>query len=172
MTAVAPAIHPAPFWRRSHRFDRPAVALADRHYSRQKPGTPQFMPAGSCRVLVANNSKAVFGLSFPKPEFVKHAWAGAWVVSIFRNEEAGPLASDMLREAMAIMQHEYPVPELGCVSFVDPKFVPGVMERGERIKGFCFKKAGFRAVGETKGGLIAWQMLPKDMPAPMQLAVA
>ena len=87
-------------WQRSHRFDKRAVALADRHYNRQKPGTPQFMPPGSCRVLVANNNKAVFGLSFPKAEFVKHAWAGAWVCSIFRNEDAGPLASQMIRSSL------------------------------------------------------------------------
>lgn len=151
-------------WRRSHRFDPPAVALADRHYNRQKPGTPQFMPPGSCRVLLADNRMAVFGLSFPKAEFVKHAWAGAWVCSIFRNEDAGPLASKMIREAIAIFQTDYDVPELGCITFVDPRKVPGIMERGERIKGFCFHKAGFKAVGETKKGLIAWQMLPRDMP--------
>lgn len=158
------------FWRRSHRFDTAARLLADRHYSRQKPGSPQFMPPGSCRVLVANNGKSVFGLSFPKAEFVKHAWAGAWVVSIFRNEQAGPLASAMIREAMAIMQTEYDVPALGCVTFVDPKRVRGVVERGERIKGFCFKRAGFRAVGETKRGLIAWQMLPGEMPPARAIA--
>lgn len=157
-------------WRKSHRFDPEGVALADRHYSRQKPGSPQFMPPGSCRVLVAKNSKAVFGLSVPKPQFVKHAWAGAWVVSIFRNEKSGPLASDMIREAMAHMQTEYDLPELGCVTFVDPKKVNGVMERGERIKGFCFKRAGFREVGKTKSGLIAWQMLPADMPAPLAVS--
>src|SRR5262245_35643141 len=140
-------------WRRAHRFDSVGAQLADRHYSRQKPGSPQFMPPGSCRVLVAKNNRSVFGLSFPKAEFVKHAWAGAWIVSIFRNEDAGPLASDMIRDAMAIMQTEYQVPELGCVTFVDPRKVRGVMERGERIKGFCFKRAGFRAAGETKKGL-------------------
>jgi hypothetical protein len=159
-------------WQKSHRFDLPARLLADRHYNRQKPGSPQFMPPGSCRVLVAGNGKAVFGLSFPKAEFVKHAWAGAWVVSIFRNEQAGPLASDMIRDAMAIMQTEYDVPALGCITFVDPRKVPGVMERGERIKGFCFKRAGFRAVGETKKGLIAWQMLPGAMPAPRAIGEA
>jgi hypothetical protein len=162
-------------WRPSHRFHTPARLLADRHYSRQKPGTPQFMPAGSCRVLVAANAKAVFGLSFPKPEFVKHAWAGAWVCSIFRNESAGPLASDMIRDAMAIFQTDYgygPPPELGCITFVDPKKVRGVLVRGERVKGFCFLKAGFRAVGETKKGLTAWQMLPGLMPAPKALPVA
>lgn len=156
-------------WQRAHRFDRSAVALADRHYSRQKPGSPQFMPPGSCRVLVAENKKAVFGLSFPKAEFVKHAWAGAWIISIFRNEDAGPLASQMIRDAMAVMQTEYDVPALGCVTFVDPRKVRGVVERGERIKGFCFKRAGFRAVGETKSGLIAWQMLSREMPNPMRL---
>jgi len=158
-------------WRRSNRFDPAACKLADRHYSRQKPGSPQFMPPGSCRVLVAKNSKAVFGMSYPKAEYVKHAWAGAWTVSIFRNEDAGPLASDMIREAMAHMRTEYgKPPELGCVTFVDPKKVPGILCRGERIKGFCFWKAGFRPVGETKKGLIAWQMLPRDMPEAQEAA--
>lgn len=156
-------------WRASHRFDRPAVALADRHYNRQRPGSPQFMPPGSCRVLLAQNKKAVFGLSFPKAEFVKHAWAGAWICSIFRNEKAGPLASDMIGQAIAIMRTHYQVPALGCVTFVDPKQVPGILERGERIKGFCFYKAGFRLVGETKKGLLAWQLLPAAMPAPISL---
>jgi hypothetical protein len=153
-------------WRRSPRFDPVAVSIADRHYNRQKPGSPQFMPPGSCRVLVAKNRKAVFGRSFPKAEYVKHAWAGAWVCSIFRNEAAGPLASDMIAQALSIMQSEYEVPPLGCVTFVNPKKVPGILVRGERVKGFCFWKAGFRAVGETKGGLIAWQLLPGAMPAP------
>ena len=130
------------------------------------------MPPGSCRVLVANNRKAVFGLSFPKAEYVKHAWAGAWVVSIFRNEDAGPLASTMIRDAMAHMQTEYDVPALGCVTFVDPTKVRGVHERGELVKGFCFKRAGFRAVGETKSGLIAWQMLPSAMPTARAIAPA
>lgn len=158
-------------WRASHRFDTPARLLADRHYNRQKPGSPQFMPAGSCRVLLAENRKAVFGLSFPKAEFVKHAWPGAWICSIFRNEDAGPLASDMIRDAMAAMQTLYGAPPaLGCVTFVDPKKVPGIPVRGERIKGFCFHMAGFKAVGETKGGLIAWQLLPREMPAPQALS--
>lgn len=159
-------------WRRSHRFDVPARQLADRHYNRQKPGSPQFMPPGSCRVLIAENKKAVFGLSFPKAEFVKHAWAGAWVCSIFRNEAAGPLASDMIRDALAVMRTLYELPALGCVTFVDPKMVPGIMERGELIKGFCFHKAGFRLVGETKGGLLAWQLLPNAMPPSKILEAA
>src|SRR5260221_14691697 len=94
-------------WRASHRFDKPAVALADRHYSRQKVGSNQFMPAGSCRVLISANGKALFGLSFPLAEHVKHQWAGAGICSIFRNEEAGPLASEMIRAAPADFQSGY-----------------------------------------------------------------
>jgi hypothetical protein len=153
-------------WVPSHRFDTPARLLADRHYNRQKPGSPQFMPPGRTFVLKASNEKAVFGLSYPYAEYVKHAWAGAWINSIFRNEDAGPLASDMILQALSLAQLKWPVPEQGCVSFVDPKKVPGILRRGERVKGFCYMMAGFEAVGETKGGLIAWQLLPHQMPSP------
>jgi len=135
-------------WRPSHRFHTPARLLADRHYNRQKIGSPQFMPAGSCRVLIAANQKAVFGLSYPKAEFVKHAWAGAWINSIFRNEQAGPLASTMIRDAIAIMQTLYDVPPLGCVTFVDPKKVRGEMRRAARgysASAICWPGSGTSA---------------------------
>lgn len=166
-------------WRRSNRFDPKACRLADRHYSRQKPGTNQFMPPGSCKVFLADNAKAVIGFSWPQAQYVKHDWRcgsdgkAPWTVSIFRNEMAGPLASQMITEALALLQTEYgKPPELGCITFVNPKMVPGIMEHGERIKGFCFYKAGFRAVGETKKGLLAWQLLPIQMPAPAKLETA
>lgn len=72
-------------WRLSHRFDPPAVAIADRHYSRKKVGTDQFMPPGSCLVLLAPGP-CVWGTSVPKAEYVRHAWKGAWMCSIFRRE--------------------------------------------------------------------------------------
>lgn len=64
-------------WMRSHRADPEVVPLADRHYNRQKPGSPQFAPPGR-----------------------------------------------------------------------------------------CYRKAGFRPCGMTKGGLVALQLLPEDMPEP------
>ena len=33
-------------WEKSNRFDQRAREIADRHYNRQKPGTPQFVPPG------------------------------------------------------------------------------------------------------------------------------
>lgn len=157
-------------WRLSNRFDKPAVALADRHYNRQKPGSPQMMPPGSCRVLVAKNERAVFGLSVPFPQYVRHAWPNAWNCSIFRNEAAGPLAHTMIRDALAYMRTQYDVPELGCVTFVDPEQVPGVPVRGALVKGFCFWKAGFELVGKTKSGKLAWLLPPSRMPSPQEIA--
>ena len=45
------------------------------------------------------------------------------------------------------------------ITFVDPKKV-----RRKRDFGRCFRKAGFQHVGETKGGHITLQLLPKDFP--------
>lgn len=153
-------------WHRSHRFDPRAVALADRHYSRQKPGTPQFMPAGSAFVLYAAGElgEAVWGTSWPA--FSQHAWAGAWICSIFRNEGAGR-ASALIRDAVAATRAHYGVPPaLGLVTFVDPRFV-----RPKADPGHCFIVAGFRPCGFTGSGLLALRLAPERMPpaAPARL---
>lgn len=49
-------------WSLSDRFDPRARGLADRHYNRQKPGTPQFVPPGRCLVLYAETDT---GRAFP-----------------------------------------------------------------------------------------------------------
>src|SRR5512146_2941753 len=87
-------------WHLSHRADPRAVALADRHYSRQKPGTPQFVPPGRCVVFVNTANDAYWVTSWPFPEYTKHAWPGAWINSAFRKEGRG-LASDMITQAVA-----------------------------------------------------------------------
>ena len=138
-----------------------ACRIADRHYSRQKPGTPQFVPPGRCIVLYQPN--AYWITSWPFAEFVKHAWAGAWICSAFRNEGAG-LSSDLIREAIAITRGTWEPPELGMVTFVDAGKV-----RHKRDPGRCFVRAGFTRLEETtKGGLIVLQMLPRDMPEPIE----
>ena len=96
-------------WTVSHRAHTPARLVADRHYNRQKPGTPQFVPPGRCLVLYAANEggEAVWVTSWPFAEYTRHAWGGAWVCSAFRNEGAGK-ASDMITEAVAATRHRYP----------------------------------------------------------------
>lgn len=150
-------------WRIATRADRTAVAIADRHYNRQKPGTPQFVPPGRCLVLVAKNGGAVWVTSWPFAQYVKHDWPGAWINSCFRRER-GRLASKLIRQAVAATRWYFGKPPIGgMVSFVDPKKV-----RDNGNPGKCYEKAGFSRVGTTKGGLIAWQMLPSEMPEAEQ----
>ena len=151
-------------WLKSSRSDPEALPLADRHYNRQKIGSPQFVPPGRCIVLLSDCKHALWVTSWPFAQYVKHAWAGAWVNSLFRSEKAG-VASELILQAIALTRTIWTPPELGIITFVSPKHVPPVYRRGIAIYGYCYLKAGFTHVGFTKGGLWAWQMLPEHMPA-------
>lgn len=153
-------------WCMSHRADPAAKVLADRHYNRQRPDSPQFAPPGSCLVLVTDCARAFWITSAPFAEYVKHAWAGAWVCSAFRSEGAG-VASTLIRQAVAASLDYYgEPPTLGMVTFIDRDEVKPTPVRGKLVWGWTWIKAGFREVGETKGGLLAFQLLPADMPEP------
>lgn len=148
-------------WTLSHRFDRAALPLADRHYNRRKVGSPQFVPPGRCVVLLSACRRALWVTSWPLPEFVRHAWPGAWVNSLFRNEGAG-LASDLIGDAVAATRAIFgPPPAAGIVTFVDARKV-----RHKRDPGRCYLRAGWRVVGRTRGGLIALGQSPDAMPQP------
>lgn len=146
-------------WQISHRADPAARELADRHYNRQSVGADQFVPPGRCVVLVI--PKVAFWVtSWPFAEYVKHAWAGAWVCSAFRNERPDlHLSSTLITSAISATRSFWEPPELGMVTFVNSDKV-----RKKRDWGRCYRKAGFRHVGETAGGLIALQLLPDQMP--------
>jgi len=148
-------------WEESHRADRMALPLADRHYNRQKVGSPQFVPPGRCHVLLTPEADALWVSSYPFAQYVRHAW----VNSLFRNE-SDKVASDLILDAIASTRTVWEPPDLGMVTFVDPKHVKPVRRRGKDIYGYCYLKAGFRHVGFTKGGLWVWQMLPHEMPPP------
>ncbi len=153
-------------WCMSHRFDRPARELADRHYNRQTIGSPQFAPPGRCLVLLTDCARAFWVTSWPFAEFTKHQWAGAWLCSAFRSEGAGR-ASDLIRAAVSATQaHFGDAPALGMVTFIDRSKVRPTRVRGRDVFGWTWLKAGFEQVGETQGGLLAFQLLPADMPPP------
>lgn len=152
-------------WQRSHRADPDCLPIADRHYNRQKPGTPQFVPPGRC--LVLKTEGAVWVTSWPYAQYVKHAWAGAWVNSMFRKECEG-VASEYIRDAIAATRAEWPdVPDRGLVSFIDPNEVRARKIRGRLAIAESYFAAGFMHVGYTKAGLWVMQMLPDAMPEPI-----
>ena len=45
-------------------------------------------------------------------------------------------------------------------------FVDTTKTRKKRDPGRCYLRAGFKKCGMTKGGLVALQLLPEDMPKP------
>lgn len=167
-------------WRRSYRADPLALPLADRHYNRQRPGTPQFVPPGRCLVLLTPGRDALWVSSWPFAEFVRHEWAGAWLCSCFRNESPH-LSSDLIAQAESVTRHVWgDPPPLGMVTFVDT-----TKTRRKRDPGRCFLRAGWRYAGHrksrddcpaclargypcgtTKGGLVALIRDPEAAPAP------
>lgn len=149
-------------WQLSHRAHPVPRAIADRHYNRQSIGAVNFCPPGRALVLVIPDV-ALWVTSWPFAEYVRHAWAGAWMCSAFRNERPDLyLSSELIREAVAATRARYgDPPALGMVTFVDRD-----KTRPKRDPGRCYRKAGFRVVGETQGGLVALQLLPAAMPRP------
>ena len=146
-------------WALSHRADARARPLADRHYSRKTVGAAHFTPPGRCLVLLTENADALWVTSWPYAEYVKHDWAGAWLCSLFRNESP-VLSSELIIQAVRATKWKWdPPPTLGMITFVDTTKV-----KRKRDWGRCYRKAGFKEVGKTKGGLIVLQLLPEEMP--------
>jgi hypothetical protein len=150
-------------WRLSHRFDPSALGLADRHYNRQKIGSPQFVPPGRNLVLLTEANDALWVTSWPFAEYTRHAWAGAWVCSCFRNE-GDRLSSELIRHAVAHTIWRFgPAPAEGFVTFVDAS-----KTRRKRDPGRCYRRAGWSPAGYTKGGLVALTLAVDDMPTALE----
>ncbi|MEK3718931.1 hypothetical protein [Paenibacillus sp. FSL R7-0333] len=122
--------------------------LADRHYSRQTIGSPQFTRPGHNLVLRTALGDAVWV-----------TWSGmrddglrAWECTIFRNESA-VLSSEMIRAAVSATQAEWGAPPAdGIITYVDAGKVRSVNP------GCCFKAAGWRQIGRSKRrGLVLLQ---------------
>ncbi len=155
-------------WKVVKRNDNFAREIADRHYNRQKVGTPGFAPPGRCLVLTAetDTGRALWITSWPYAEYVKHRWAGAWVCSAFRNEGAG-VASEMIAQAVAVTRAYYGEPPLlGMITFLDRKKVRPTMVRGKPTWGRTWELAGFRQDGQSVGGLLALRLPPCSVPPP------
>ncbi len=153
-------------WHLSNRASAKAVKIADRHYSRQKPGTPQFVKPGRCLVLTTEDG-SLWVTSWPFAEYVKHAWPGAWECSLFRKDGEG-VASELIREAVAATAHHFGAPPtLGLITSIDPNKVLPVIVRGLPTFGYSWTKAGFHYVGRHKSGQLVFQLLPKEMPPPV-----
>ena len=149
-------------WLISHRADPDSRAIADRHYNRQKIGATGFVPPGRCLVLRLDPrwGSALWVTSWPFAAYVRHAWAGHWVNSCFRNEGGDVIQSSwLIRRALAATVAKWPEANAAMITFIDPSKV-----RHKRDLGRCYRRAGFRPVGSTKGGLAAFELPASEMP--------
>lgn len=130
-------------WRRVTKFDRRACALADRHYSRRKVGSPQFMPPGQTLVLLTEDEQAVRGWWRPHPDAGIKAMNGldGWTCTIFRNE--GPrVSSELVMEAeQALLGEGHDIGPDGLITYVWSAKIRSTNP------GYCFKQAGWRRTG-------------------------
>ena len=134
------------YWRQVTKFDPRGCALADRHYSRRKVGSPQFMPPGQTIVLLADN--AVWGWWRPHPDSGLKAMNGldGWTCTIFRNE--GPIRSSelVLDAEKAILEANYSCGPDGFLTYVWDRKVKS------ENPGYCFKVAGWQTAGRSADG--------------------
>jgi hypothetical protein len=139
-------------WRQVKRTDRRARELADRHYPRQTLGAVDFMSSGRTFVLLAEQDeeqRATWGaIENLDPVGGRH-----FRVSIFRNETTW-LSSWLVESATALTITRWRrrfgwngTPPLRTE--IDPR-----KTRRKRDPGRCFRKAGWRVVGETSKGLV------------------
>ena len=158
----------AQYWYRVHHMDRWAVCVADKHYSRQNPGSREFTRPGNKVVLLhfdsAGEPSALWASHRPDPASgVKRAdGRDCWDCSMFRVERRTVQASVLIREAVAVTKSVWgePLPADGFITTVDPRHVAPIRRRGELVWGYCYLKAGWQLMPErTKArSLIIWQL--------------
>lgn len=139
------------YWKLVGLTDVRARLLADKHYSRQNPGTPCFTPPGNNIILLGLNDDALWVSHRPDPkaglEMKRRDGFDYFDNPYFRREPGCPIpASDLIIEALAITNffwNDFDPPD-GFHSFVNPDKVKPTMVRGRAVYGWVFEKAGFR----------------------------
>lgn len=139
------------YWHIVGKAEPDAAALADKHYSRRKIGSPQFMPPGQTLVLLGMMRNAVFGWWRPHPRsgLIAMNKLSGWTCTIFRNDSEGRLLSSLLvleaERILAIVHYDDCGPD-GMLTYVwDEK----VRSNNSKNPGSCFKAAGWVAIGRS-----------------------
>jgi hypothetical protein len=138
-------------WEQVKRTDPRGLALYMRHYSykgRHYLDRPKsLLPPARSFVLLTPDARAVWGATFPYPQYVKHAYPGLAVNNLFRNEGTC-LSSSLVKEATALTLAYWPE-ALGVVSFINARKIRSANP------GYCYLCAGYhRQKEKTKSGLI------------------
>lgn len=118
---------------RTRRNDAEARALADRHYSRQTPGSRDFVGPG--RTIILRDLAGTWLFVWRRTRYRLDGQTG-WECALFRNE-SGRLSSDIILECEGWVSGR-------LFTYVDPLRVRSVNP------GYCFLCAGWRRSGRSK----------------------
>ncbi len=131
------------YWVISRDMNPIAQKLADRHYSRENPGSKKgFIGPGEKIVLLSSDGNALFAWLRQDPELRLDHIDGV-NCTIFRNE--GPvLSSKLILEAEKFAHDRWP--GLKLFTYVSKEKVKS------KNPGWCFMKAGWKSAGENKSG--------------------
>lgn len=161
----------AHYWKQVHHSDPRALAMADRHYSRRSPGTPEFVCAGEKIVLMhflLDGTPAALWASHraaPDAGLERPRFDGldVWDCSLFRVEHKTALANELIREAVAITKGMWaPLPTDGFYTTIDPRKVKPIKVRSVPVWGYCYLKAGWVERPERTGRGYIVYVLPSD----------
>lgn len=127
-------------WIKVNKGDISCRALADRHYSRQHPGSANFCRPGRNLVLRTTSGSAVWVTW----QGIRDDGFNAWECTIFRNESRH-LSSELIKQAVEITKHYWgELPPDGIITTIAPDKIKSINP------GCCFKKAGWKYIGKTK----------------------
>lgn len=124
------------------KFDHGGALLADRHYSRQTIGSPQYMAPGQTLVLVTAARDALWGVVF---NVFRKVWR--WRNSIFRNESARR-SSELIVEATKLTHERWldkygVLPSVDLTTEIDIEATRARRSRNHK-PGHCYRCAGWR----------------------------
>lgn len=159
-------------WTLAHKFHSRCVALADRHYSRQKLGTPQFCRPGYNLTLYARDQRggeAVFNWWRPRWDVGRKDGLRAIECTIFRNETEW-LSSELVVEAAAAVQC-WERMEDGVALITSVNSVATRRRRSRRhLPGHCFRVAGWVDLEHSVGRADVWLLCPPNALPSAQAA--
>jgi len=147
----------APAWVEVPKAHPMLVALADRHYTRQQPGTAQFTRPGVNLCLLLDDGSAGWVTWRPIPTVGRMDGLWCWECTFFRNE-GRMLSSDLVRSATDYTHRVWGWPPRdGLITAVG---VDQTAARRGRANppGWCFIQAGWTPTHERDGK--AWLRAP------------
>ncbi len=149
-----------PEWRPVKKGDPALVALADRHYTRQHPGSRQCCRPGINFTLLLSDGTAAWIVWRPIPQIGRMDHREAWECTLFRNE-GQRRSSELIRAATDLTYRAWGWPPRdGLITAV------GIRETAARRSrhsppGKCFIAAGWSPLSEYHGR--AWLIAPQPV---------